>query len=431
MTQKLVVALALLFAASCTKRINECDSDADCTNPAYPFCDVDGQYAASGGQKNVCTIVPPNCPVSRCGCDPGAVTCGSDTLLTCNADGKSQTMATCSLGCEGDGTACKTFAPSNGLGAALGAADSGSDIVFPASVLIDTDTGVVVDSGNLPVAVSSLVVTSDGADIRVYAAHSFAITTAYVSGSKSIAFVAPGEIVLNGALFARASNDEGGPGASFAPASSDGVNGNGGGGGGGNGTAGGYGADGPGLVSAPGGAALLTFEPLVGGGYGGEGSAGFPSGAGGGAVELVSLTSIDVASGGVIDVGGGGGDDGAGGGAGGTVVLEAPTVTIDGTLAANGGGGGGCGASGSDATEDETPAAGVSCGTSPKISYSGAGGTVTSAAGNGHSTLAGTASFGGGGAVGRAAITTQSGTYAAGSGSIVSAAVTSAQLVAE
>ena len=46
----LVVALA---AAGCgTKRVNVCNADTDCKDPSFPFCDVNGQYPASGGEKN-------------------------------------------------------------------------------------------------------------------------------------------------------------------------------------------------------------------------------------------------------------------------------------------------------------------------------------------------------------------------------------------
>jgi hypothetical protein len=67
--------LAVAALAACSKRVNFCDSDKDCSDPAFPFCDVDGQYAPSGGMTNTCTIVPPDCPVERCGCQPGVTTC--------------------------------------------------------------------------------------------------------------------------------------------------------------------------------------------------------------------------------------------------------------------------------------------------------------------------------------------------------------------
>src|SRR6185312_15057638 len=103
-----VVASASL---SCTKHADGCQSNADCTDPAYPFCDVNGAYAPSNGATNICTITPPDCPADVCGCAPGAATCGSNQLTTCNADGMSTTTTTCLLGCSGNGVSCATFTP--------------------------------------------------------------------------------------------------------------------------------------------------------------------------------------------------------------------------------------------------------------------------------------------------------------------------------
>lgn len=72
-------------------------------------------------------------------------------------------------------------------------------------------------------------------------------------------------------------------------------------------------------------------------------------GAGGGAIELSAMTSLALASTGKINAGGAGGGGapqgsavgGGGGGSGGYVRVEAPTITLAGTLAANGGAGGG------------------------------------------------------------------------------------------
>src|ERR1700693_4653596 len=94
----MLFAAAGLLGAGCTKTVNQCSADSDCTDVAYPFCDVNGEFPPSDGVKNVCTIVPANCPIERCGCSPGATTCGGDQLSTCNQDGKSTTTSTCSLG---------------------------------------------------------------------------------------------------------------------------------------------------------------------------------------------------------------------------------------------------------------------------------------------------------------------------------------------
>jgi hypothetical protein len=79
--------------------------------------------------------------------------------------------------------------------------------------------------------------------------------------------------------------------------------------------------------------------PLVGGSAGGSGSTG-NGGHGGGAVQIVSGVGIVIGEAGVINMGGGGGGYVGGGGSGGAILLEAPSVTVRGVLAANGGSGG-------------------------------------------------------------------------------------------
>jgi hypothetical protein len=85
---------------------------------------------------------------------------------------------------------------------------------------------------------------------------------------------------------------------------------------------------------------IPALIPIVGGSAGGTGASG-NGGHGGGAVQLVSGVSIVVGDSGVIDMAGGGGSATVGaGGSGGAILLEAPSVTVRGVLAANGGSGG-------------------------------------------------------------------------------------------
>ena len=46
---KLLGVVTVMLWAGCTKTVNECSSDTDCKDVAYPFCDVDGQFGPSGG----------------------------------------------------------------------------------------------------------------------------------------------------------------------------------------------------------------------------------------------------------------------------------------------------------------------------------------------------------------------------------------------
>lgn len=130
----------------------------------------------------------------------------------------------------------------------------------------------------------------------------------------------------------------------------DGLSFGGGGGGGHSANGGGGGNDG----SAGGGQGGMVIAdsggtPLVGGGGGGGGATAFGDGShgggGGGAVQVSAGTSLTVSGSGIVRASGAGGDagwsSGGGGGAGGSIVLEAPTLQIDGIVVSNGGGGGG------------------------------------------------------------------------------------------
>ncbi len=130
----------------------------------------------------------------------------------------------------------------------------------------------------------------------------------------------------------------------------------GGGGGGGYGGPGGAGG-GNGGLGGTGGPTYGTSEliPLIGGAGGGysggpEGDAnrGSRGGRSGGAVEIVSGGTLTISATGWVDASGCGGFPsydgttpfgGGGGGSGGSILLEAPTVEVQGNLSVNGGGG--------------------------------------------------------------------------------------------
>jgi hypothetical protein len=425
-----LLAVAMASAACTTKQQNTCKSDSDCTNPAYPFCDVNGEFAASGGEKNVCTIVPPDCPVERCGCSPGATTCAGEVLTTCDVGGMSVTTSSCALGCSADGTRCLSFEPSNGLRAALAAAANEPAVTIPDGATIDTDTGEVKTSGGIAVPVGSLGVAQGAGTIRALIGSSFVIGNVVVYGTNPLAIVSIGDVAANGILDASANSSTNGPGAQTTGACV-GAQSTLGGSGGGNATPGGDGGKSH-LWTAPhalGGAAQSQFEPLLGGCPGGALTGNAPGGGGGGAVQVVSLTAIRIS--GSIDVGGGGGgNNGGGGGAGGNVVLEAPHVEISGGVFANGGSGGACSMEGSDASRDATAVSGPGpCGNGNTI-HGGTGGSVSVAPSSGGRLFIGDSGSagGGGGALGRLKIATRDGTYDAAM-AVLSAATTASTLV--
>ena len=103
-----------------------------------------------------------------------------------------------------------------------------------------------------------------------------------------------------------------------------------------------------------------TLIPLYGGTAGQSGGYMGNDGGGGGAVQITAGVSIEIS--GSIFAGGGGGkggvfnwgsSGGGGGGSGGAILLEAPSITMTGTLNANGGGGGGGGGESHYGTDGE------------------------------------------------------------------------------
>lgn len=275
-----------------------------------------------------------------------------------------------------------TFTPFNTLLTALIREDAGT-IDFAtlalASPSIDTDTGLI-DSPALPTPTVPPGVTwttqaqapgsIDPAHVRdlgVLQVHDFTVPpghTITIKGNQPLVIAASGTIRIEGVLDARPIDDVPGPGGFFGsgninsavPADGPGAATlvSGAGGGGGYFHAGG-GREDSAAVQGP-AVGLSEPRPLIGGsggyvGTGGNSGTGY-GGAGGGAIYLLAQEAIVIGREGGdpalsgVNVGGGGGDspfggshNGSGGGAGGTLVLNAPSVTVHGTLAANGGAG--------------------------------------------------------------------------------------------
>jgi hypothetical protein len=371
----LVGALVLYAAAGCTKKNPEyCESDQQCLLTAAPFCDVDGAFTESGFEAHTCSERPEGCPIERCGCTVGETTCAGDQLSVCNEDGRTLATSRCSLGCAAEGTRCLTFEPSNDLGGPLEEASQEPDVLLPSGVRIDTSTGVITTAGGATLTVRSKLVSQGTSMIRVFLGKSFVIDDAVITGTHAFAAVSPGRILVKGRVDASATGRTGGPGAQDGPAACIGQftvyeqcgSGNcaAGASGGGNATPGGKGGGLSPQPQRPGGAIQTSFAPLEGGCRGGNhrnsgGTVLNDGGAGGGAIQLVSLDSVALTEFGLIDVGAGGGDVTAGGGSGGTILIEAPVVRVTGPTAgftANGGAGGGCNGVGQDGTPTTMPA---------------------------------------------------------------------------
>ena len=234
-------------------------------------------------------------------------------------------------------------------------------------VVIDTSTLTLkLPSGSLPPGLRFEAV--DGKAVLFVGRWSIDANVV-VLGSAPLVVLAAREVIVSATLDASARGLEPGPGASGGgmgpgrgyagtPSGSDDP----GGGGAGFGTAGARGGNGSGVTGgAPGVTYGSALTDLLGGSGGGNGTPFNVSpctnkegagGAGGGALQITSALSITVTVNGAIACGGGGGRggcingsdstmSGGGGGSGGTIFLEAPSIKVDGALAANGGGGGG------------------------------------------------------------------------------------------
>jgi len=265
----------------------------------------------------------------------------------------------------------------------------------------------------------------DKTEVAVFVTGSLTIgTNAVVSveGNRPLVLVTSGEMLLRGTLLAMPNGiypdrSNGGGFSGPQPNAAD-HKGNGPGGGGApvdttGGGGGAYCGNGGGTNGGkPYGNAEIS--PLLGGSSGGLG--GDHAGGGGGAIQLISATSINLTSQAKINVGGGGGGwDGDGAGSGGAVILEAPSITMGGTIAANGGGGGAnsirSNTAGHSGTADSIPAVAGSDPSCPGgkgsagVVLDGAAGLFGGAPGAGLPSIGG----GGGGGAGRVRINTSSG----------------------
>jgi hypothetical protein len=450
-----LAGLVLSFALGCSTKKNplRC-ADGICADPAYPFCDTEGEVAGEpdqciavactpgevdacrGDQAVTCNAEGTDYDIVQCdlGCDvniggcrlcePNETACTNGTVATCDANGAVTSSEECALGCFEDEARCREIDPSNGLGQYLDMVSDPPDLDLQ-DAYFNTTTGEVRD-GTVIVDVPNFYVPgpADGTSIRVFVAGSVKLGKVY-AGNKAVmqtdanptgpafALVARGDISVSGAFVAPSSG-----GGMISPGCTGGVLerndfgsavASGGGGGGGHGTAGGAGGRASSAAGGVGGLVAGTGNliPLRGGCAGGS-DTDFV-GTGGGAIQLTSRTSILIE--GVLDVRGANGvpapDDTQtvqhtmlwGAGAGGGILLEAPTIELAGAaqLVARGGAGEGC----------TPPTAG--CG------LPGLGATSTQPATNGgdvENTGSGSFTGGsGGGGLGRIRINTKDQTY--------------------
>lgn len=387
-------------------------------------------------------------------CTTASVECASaDVLRTCNEPGVDPIDTVCAWGCLEAPAHCGRLVPAGG---AVTSDDLAAD---PQLVDVTVDTVTInSDTGAIGPALTPTSIRGAGEGVvdgiafetrgtaSVFRVGSLAIDgPVTVTGSHAVAVVSAGAIRVNAVVDMRGTctlttagpgGFPGGPAGEAAGGSGAGMAGttiNEGGGGGGHGGAGGAGGR-PFGAGPSGGASfgMPDVAQLVGGGGGGGGasvSTGGAGGGGGGALQLASNTRIEIATGGGINAGGCGGKAapgaqngcGGGGGAGGTILLEAPVITIGGTLAVNGGGGAGGSDSGQNGQAGALARSAASGGAGAAGGVGGAGAAAADI--NGSAGAGAMRSGGGGGAIGRMRFHTR-----AGSATIEAAAVLSPSL---
>jgi hypothetical protein len=431
-----------------------------CYNPSFP----DGIACGPGnscpggtscGGDNVChraggdfpgmdaSIDAASCTANTTVCDPRG------HIVVCNASGTVDSDTSCPLGCSAGTTACLHQKVSNDLDQYLLDAKQSADVVFPlGTTIIKASTGDVTENGAVTIIPSTLV-----GNIRVFAFHSLKIngvvqfTKEFTNPAPpAIAFIVDGPVQITRTLDVSGNGDFYGPGGLDDQASAEAgcIGGQaasdnntttpkgGSGGAGGFHVGAGGGAASSGLAAGTGGVVKFndTLVPLHGGCAGGRSALGFGGGGAGGAIQIVSATSIEVSELGIIDASGGGGGatpqtftESAGGGGGGAILLEAPTIALRGAsvvLSTKGGAGAGTGmnmdgtpvARGDDGGTGDAPAIG-GFQTIGGILRGGNGATVTVAATPGPSAPAGGAAASGasgGGSTGQARFNTRDGT---------------------
>jgi hypothetical protein len=236
---------------------------------------------------------------------------------------------------------------------------------------IDTDLLQLAFGGALAAPPPGVAFVKDDAGYSVLSLGAWsAPVDVSVTGARPLVVIAAGKVTIGATVRVAASFERPGPGASVLGTGGDGatspVINDAGGGGGGFSSTGASGGDSGKPAKASGGNPGAMYgdsrDFFGGGSAGGDGgsAATCPApagrgGGGGGALQITSSSAVEIT--GAIDASGGGGRGGCGdgkqqgnsgtagggGGSGGQIFIEAPRISVAGSLGANGGGGGGGG----------------------------------------------------------------------------------------
>ena len=413
-----------------------CDENTPCKDPDRPFCDFEGTYPASQGVGRTCIPDPGSGADAgfEPACESEGTTCQDDQLVVCSAAGADPQVTDCPLGCNADESRCYDIDPSNGLGVYLDMAAEAPDVILTDGAQIYTNDGTVTngDGSTIDLPRALIPAPDGGVDVRVLVVKSLTMVDTVIFGDPGLAIVSEGPIRIVGDVKLDNSGFESVPGQvgpSICGPIPDGDDANVGAGGGGFATAGGKGGNHGASDGATGRGASgeATLVPLRGGCSGGSMGGGTFAlgGLGGGAIQLVSRTRIEIgpsngAASSIQAPGMQGAAAGVGGGSGGAILLEAPVVSVSAGagMQANGAGGGCNGQAGAPGSLTTSAAQGGQC----ADANGGNGGSADSLPGDGGN-VSGVGDLhggGGGGAAGRIRINTADGQVHVEDGAILS-----------
>jgi len=384
----------LRCGAAETCREGRCVPDRQPDAGPPPMCtpDESGCSCTPGAAAGSCSDACPDDPDKRA---PGECGCGVPDLDS-DADGAPDCRDACPQGAWSTAP-CLPYEPANIDARALDFAGAPSAALSCGTTVLDTTQATPVLRNWCGRAPSlSVQQQADGTSIVVVPLQALSVSAGSslrLVGTRPVAIVVRGDVVIEGSLDASSTATEPGAGADQACGASAGADGSGstssgagGGGGGGYGTVGGAGGSGDGARPGVGGVVRGSAQlvPLLGGCTGGRGGGSFTAAvagpapqaprlptsacsshaAGGGALQLSAAGHIKVS--GAIRANGASGargcgneGGGGGGGSGGALLLEASSVdAAPGALQVLGGAGGAAEANGGRGAAASTLAGG-------------------------------------------------------------------------
>src|ERR1700733_1432525 len=173
-------------------------ADGACSDPAFPYCDVDG----IDGEPDTCIAVT---------CTPNTFAiCRGDSAVTCNDSGNSYDTTACPNGCYAAGCLGSQHLEPKSLPTVCATLATVASLDVSSSATFDTDLASNCNGG--------VVTQLNAPDICVVRYGTISVEagqTLLVSGYRVVALVADGPLILDGTLDVGATGAIDGPGASI------------------------------------------------------------------------------------------------------------------------------------------------------------------------------------------------------------------------